>query len=79
MTSSATGTNVQEAGVDEPDVVKTDGSLLVRIDGSTLTTYDVTGATPTRLGSLTLPGIEDPDNGDAARPSCCSSATGPWC
>ena len=64
MTSSDTGTNVQEAGVDEPDVVKTDGSLLVRIDGSTLTTYDVTGATPTRLGSLTLPGIEDRDNGD---------------
>jgi hypothetical protein len=62
--SSATGTNVQEAGVDEPDVVKTDGSVLVRIDGGTLTTYDVTGATPTRLGSLTLPGVEDPDNGD---------------
>ena len=29
--ASGTGTNVQEAGVDEPDVVKTDGSLLVRI------------------------------------------------
>ena len=28
---AATGTNVQEAGVDEPDVVKTDGDLLVRI------------------------------------------------
>ena len=34
--SSETGTNVQEAGVDEPDVVKTDGSLLVRVvDDST--------------------------------------------
>jgi hypothetical protein len=63
VTSSATGTNVQETGVDEPDVVKTDGSLLVRVDGSTLTTYDVTGGTPRRLGSLTLPGI-DRDNGD---------------
>ncbi|MET1058442.1 MAG: beta-propeller domain-containing protein [Nocardioides sp.] len=63
VTSSTTGTNVQEAGVDEPDVVKTDGSLLVRVDGGTLTTYDVTGPTPRRLGSLTLPGIHR-DNGD---------------
>ena len=30
-TASATGTNVQEAGVDEPDQVKTDGELLVRV------------------------------------------------
>ena len=29
--SSETGTNVQEAGVDEPDVVKTDGELLARV------------------------------------------------
>ncbi|MBS42964.1 MAG: hypothetical protein CMH83_07380 [Nocardioides sp.] len=42
-TSSATGTNVQEAGVDEPDVVKTDGSLLVRVREQDLRLYDVTG------------------------------------
>ena len=41
--NSDTGTNVQEQGVDEPDVVKTDGDLLVRIQDATLTTYDVTG------------------------------------
>jgi hypothetical protein len=66
VTSSDTGTNVQEAGVDEPDVVKTDGSLLVRIDGGSLTTYDVTGATPTRLGSLALPGIDRDNRGNPA-------------
>ena len=59
VTSSATGTNVQEEGVDEPDVVKTDGSLLVRVDGDALTTYDVTGARPRLLSTYDLPGIED--------------------
>jgi hypothetical protein len=58
-TNSATGTNVQEAGVDEPDVVKTDGSILVRVQGSELTTYDVTGAEVRRLGSLDLPDLGD--------------------
>lgn len=33
--SSATGTNVQEAGVDEPDLAKTDGSLVVRVERDT--------------------------------------------
>jgi hypothetical protein len=56
-TNSATGTNVQEAGVDEPDVVKTDGDLLVTVDGARLTTYDVTGATPQMLASIMLPGV----------------------
>ena len=54
-TSSTTGTNVQETGVDEPDVVKTDGSILVRIDGHELTTYDVSGPEPRRLGSIDVP------------------------
>ncbi|MCW2767327.1 MAG: hypothetical protein JWO11_3286, partial [Nocardioides sp.] len=56
-TNSATGTNVQEAGVDESDVVKTDGSILVRAQGHELTTYDVTGAEVERLGSLDLPDL----------------------
>jgi hypothetical protein len=55
-TSSATGTNVQEAGVDEPDVVKTDGRLLVRIVGDDLVVYDVHGTTPQKVGRLDLPG-----------------------
>lgn len=57
--SSETGTNVQEAGVDEPDVVKTNGELLVRIEGGRLTTYDVSGATPERLGTVGVPGVDE--------------------
>ncbi len=57
--NSGTGTNVQEAGVDEPDVVKTDGTTLFRLDGSTLTTYDVTGATTRRLADLDLGSLSD--------------------
>jgi hypothetical protein len=57
--SSGTGTNVQEAGVDEPDVVKTDGELLVRVQDDLLTTYDLTGDEPALLASLDLPDIED--------------------
>ncbi len=61
-TSSETGTNVQEAGVDEPDVVKTDGSLLVRVeDGRTLAVYDVTGDEPVRVGSLELDEMYAPE------------------
>lgn len=57
--SDAHGTNVQESGVDEPDVVKTDGQLLVRLDAGVLTTYDVAGgAAPTDLGRLVLDGAQ---------------------
>ena len=52
--SSATGTNVQERGVDEPDTVKTDGTLLLRLTDHQLTTYDVSGARPERLGSVAI-------------------------
>ncbi|GAA3654633.1 hypothetical protein GCM10022237_13170 [Nocardioides ginsengisoli] len=57
--SSDTGTNVQETGVDEPDTVKTDGTLLAVVRGDELTTYDVTGSSTRRLGSLRLPGVAD--------------------
>jgi hypothetical protein len=57
--SSGTGTNVQEAGVDEPDVVKTNGELLVRVQDDEVTTYDLTGEAPGLLASLDLPDIED--------------------
>ncbi len=59
QTNSDTGTNVQETGVDEPDVVKTDGSVLARIRDDELVLYDVTGEQTERLGSLDLEGTED--------------------
>ena len=33
VTNGATGTNTQEAGIDEPDVAKTDGRIVVRLRG----------------------------------------------
>jgi hypothetical protein len=47
-------TNVQEAGVDEPDVVKTDGSRLFAVAGSTLYAVDASGAEPRLAGSVPL-------------------------
>ena len=58
-TNNETGTNVQEAGVDEPDVVKTDGEILVRVQDDELTAYDVTGDEPAWLDTIDLPGIAD--------------------
>lgn len=55
-TNGETGTNVQEAGVDEPDVVKTDGRTLYRVQDGDLVVDDVSGAEVTRLASLDLPG-----------------------
>jgi uncharacterized secreted protein with C-terminal beta-propeller domain len=49
-------TNVQEAGVDEPDTVKTDGRRLFAAAGGMLHAVDVRGAAPRRLGSLALEG-----------------------
>jgi hypothetical protein len=59
VTNDASGTNVQELGVDEPDVVKTDGRTLFRVEGADLTTYDVTGAEVVRLGSADLVDLRD--------------------
>ena len=50
--SGPTGTNVQEAGVDEPDLVKTDGSLLRAVTGGRLHVVDVSGTEPRRLADL---------------------------
>ncbi len=47
-------TNVQEAGVDEPDVAKTDGRVLVTAAGGDLRIVDVTGAAPREVGRLPL-------------------------
>ena len=57
--SSATGTNVQEAGVDEPDVVKTDGELLARVLEDDVVLYDVSGSDPVELSDLDLPSVVD--------------------
>jgi len=50
------GTNNQEAGVDEPDVVKTDGHLLVVVRRQTqsLEVYRVDGSSPHLVSSLSL-------------------------
>ncbi len=56
-TNNETGTNVQEAGVDEPDVVKVTGDTLFRIQDNVLTTYDVAGDEPQQLSSLQLPDL----------------------
>lgn len=52
------GTNVQEAGVDEPDVVKTDGRRVVAITDGTLRILDVTGTQPVSRGTLALEGYD---------------------
>lgn len=54
--TSATGTNVQEGGVDEPDLAKTDGSILARVVGDHLVIDDVRGERPRRLSRIELPG-----------------------
>lgn len=54
--SSETGTNTQEADVDEPDVAKTDGQMVVRlVDQRVVVLSDVTGAEPRELGRVSLP------------------------
>lgn len=52
---TSSGTNVQEAGVDEPDVAKTDGRRLVTtVDGS-FRVLDVSSGDPRPVGSLAMP------------------------
>jgi uncharacterized secreted protein with C-terminal beta-propeller domain len=49
-------TNVQEAGVDEPDIVKTDGRTVFAVADGKLHALDVTGAKPQIVGTLELDG-----------------------
>jgi uncharacterized secreted protein with C-terminal beta-propeller domain len=51
-TPAYSGTNTHEAGVDEPDLVKTDGRRIVTVLGDTLSVIDA--ATRRRTGSLKL-------------------------
>jgi uncharacterized secreted protein with C-terminal beta-propeller domain len=48
------GTNVQVEGVDEPDIVKTDGERIFAIANGKLYLIDVTGEKPVVTGSLSL-------------------------
>ena len=50
-------TNVQEVGVDEPDIVKTDGTRILAIAQGVLYYVDVSGDTPELVGSLRLDDI----------------------
>ncbi len=53
--TGATGTNLQEQGVDEPDLAKTDGKHVVTVTGRRLTVVSVEGDSPRRLGAVQLP------------------------
>lgn len=48
------GTNVQEVGVDEPDLVKTDGERILALAQGKLHFVDASGASPQLRGSLVL-------------------------
>ena len=52
------GTNVQEEGVDEPDIVKTNGNTLFAVANGKLNAVDVSDAKPSLLDTLKLdPGL----------------------
>lgn len=59
QSSSETGTNVQETGVDEPDTVKTDGKLVVRLRGDDLIVYDASGDSMVKRSTTHLDRFED--------------------
>ena len=53
-TSNDSGTNVQEVGVDESDVVKVAGPLLLRMRDGELVAYDVSGDEPVLLSTTRI-------------------------
>lgn len=53
--ASATGTNTQEADVDEPDFAKTNGKLVISTKGTSIVATDVTDSEPRELGRYTFP------------------------
>jgi hypothetical protein len=55
VTNNDTGTNVQEAGVDEPDLAKTDGSLVAHVQRRQVVLTDTGGDEPRRLSTVRLP------------------------
>jgi uncharacterized secreted protein with C-terminal beta-propeller domain len=55
VANGKTGTNVQEAGVDEPDLAKTDGSLVAHVQRRQVVLTDTGGDEPRRLSTVRLP------------------------
>ncbi|MEO5839912.1 MAG: beta-propeller domain-containing protein [Acidimicrobiales bacterium] len=51
---SFSNTNVQEIGIDEPDLVKTDGSRILVVANGAFHVVDLTGAKPTLIGTIDL-------------------------
>jgi uncharacterized secreted protein with C-terminal beta-propeller domain len=58
--TSPSPTNVQEAGVDEPDVVKTAGDTILTVDGTTLRAVHAGAGDPRLRDSLEL--VDGPDS-----------------
>jgi Beta propeller domain len=56
---SSSTTNVQEAGVDEPDIVKSRGSTIFALEGGALQAVDTSGGAPRLVDSLDLKGGAD--------------------
>ena len=50
-------TNVQEAGVDEPDIVKSDGVTVFALTGGKLHAVDARSPVPRKLDAVTIPGF----------------------
>jgi hypothetical protein len=55
-----TGTNVQERGVDEPDIAKIDGTRVLSLVNGKLTVVDASGAKPKLASTHTFPQNEYP-------------------
>ena len=56
VANGATGTNTQEAGVDEPDVAKTDGRIVVRLqDNQRVVITDVSGSSAREIADWRIP------------------------
>ncbi|MEN8114122.1 MAG: beta-propeller domain-containing protein, partial [Actinomycetota bacterium] len=52
--NSVIGTNLQEAGIDEPDLVKTDGERIIAVSGGTLHVVEIDGDRLIHAGSIDL-------------------------
>lgn len=57
-TPDYSGTNVQEVGVDEPDIVKTDGTRILALAQGSLHYVDVQGEAPALVGSVSVLGSD---------------------
>lgn len=56
VANGETGTNTQEAGVDEPDVAKTDGRIVVRLkNNQRVLITDVSGSVPREIADWRIP------------------------